>query len=154
MWMPTGGISTARLGGQNVPPHFPLVPPTNRTLMPHRVPAVQVLIVGDFNVAAEPRDVHPALGAFADIYGQEELAALHSLTASYPGGWGGSSSGGGWVGGWEAAAAAPLGTGALIVFLRTCTPPAAQMCGGGCTPRQLGCTACGMRRQAPAPSTR
>ena len=44
-----------------------------------------MLIVGDFNVAAEPRDVHPALGAFADIYGQEELAILHALTASYPG---------------------------------------------------------------------
>jgi hypothetical protein len=50
-----------------------------------RWPAGQVLIVGDFNVAAEPRDVHPALGTFADIYGQEELAVLHSLTASYPG---------------------------------------------------------------------
>lgn len=39
----------------------------------------QVILVGDFNVAATPVDVHASL-AFPDLYAAEELAALHALT--------------------------------------------------------------------------
>lgn len=50
----------------------------------------ELLLVGDFNVPAEARDVHPDLlpgGSLDELYGQEERAALHALTAAYPDVW-------------------------------------------------------------------
>lgn len=46
---------------------------------------VQLLIVGDFNIPAEPRDIHPSLGPYEESYGEEERAALAGLMAAYPG---------------------------------------------------------------------
>lgn len=45
-----------------------------------------MLVVGDFNVPAEPRDIHPTLGSYEEIYSREEQAALKALTDSYTGG--------------------------------------------------------------------
>ncbi|PSC72426.1 exodeoxyribonuclease iii [Micractinium conductrix] len=47
----------------------------------------ELLIVGDFNVPAEPRDMHPALGPFEQHYSAEEVAALRALTDVYPDVW-------------------------------------------------------------------
>lgn len=46
---------------------------------------VQLLIVGDFNIPAEPRDMHPSLGPYDESYGEEERTALAGLMAAYPG---------------------------------------------------------------------
>lgn len=43
------------------------------------------MLVGDFNIPAEPRDMHPELGPYSDHYSEEERAALAGLMASYPG---------------------------------------------------------------------
>lgn len=42
--------------------------------------------MGDFNIPAEPRDIHPTLGPYEDLYSREEQAALQALTDSYTGG--------------------------------------------------------------------
>ena len=42
------------------------------------------MIVGDFNIAAERRDLHPCFD-LDQVYGPEELAVLHSMIAAYPG---------------------------------------------------------------------
>eukprot|EP00887_Chlorella_sp_A99_P002530 scaffold6.g2530.t1 len=47
----------------------------------------ELLIVGDFNVPAEPRDMHPSLGPYEDAYGAEEQAALAALMRTYPDVW-------------------------------------------------------------------
>ncbi|KAL4447344.1 hypothetical protein ABPG77_007377 [Micractinium sp. CCAP 211/92] len=47
----------------------------------------EVLVVGDFNVPAEPRDIHPTLGSYEEIYSREEQAALKALTDSYTDVW-------------------------------------------------------------------
>ncbi|KAL4443537.1 hypothetical protein ABPG75_011274 [Micractinium tetrahymenae] len=47
----------------------------------------EVLIVGDFNVPAEPRDIHPTLGPYENLYSPEEQAVLKALTDSYPDVW-------------------------------------------------------------------
>ncbi|PRW56659.1 Exodeoxyribonuclease III [Chlorella sorokiniana] len=47
----------------------------------------QLLIVGDFNIPAEPRDMHPSLGPYEESYGEEERAALAGLMAAYPDVW-------------------------------------------------------------------
>lgn len=59
---------------------------TARPLASHCRPALQVILVGDLNIPAEPRDMHPALGPYSESYGEEERAALAGLMASYPGG--------------------------------------------------------------------
>lgn len=41
---------------------------------------MQVLIVGDLNVASESIDIHPRIGTPADIYSPEELQLLAALT--------------------------------------------------------------------------
>lgn len=47
----------------------------------------EVLLVGDFNIPAEPRDIHPTLGPYEDLYSREEQAALQALTDSYTDVW-------------------------------------------------------------------
>lgn len=37
-----------------------------------------MIAVGDFNIAAQPKDVHPNIG-FDSLYSAEELALMHSI---------------------------------------------------------------------------
>ncbi|KAF6255533.1 Endonuclease/exonuclease/phosphatase [Scenedesmus sp. NREL 46B-D3] len=46
----------------------------------------QVVAVGDFNIAAEPRDVHSAI-TWDTLYAQSELNALHQLTSTLTDTW-------------------------------------------------------------------
>lgn len=63
--------------------HFATQGPDARAFHPA---SLQLLIVGDFNIPAEPRDMHPSLGPYEESYGEEERAALAGLLAAYPGG--------------------------------------------------------------------
>ena len=42
----------------------------------------QVIMVGDFNVAMTPKDVHPTI-SFEGLYSKEELEAMRNLMADY-----------------------------------------------------------------------
>ena len=66
------------------------LPPTSwpaRCCSPRaRPPARQVIIVGDLNLAAEPRDVHSSY-VFEDLFGAEERAAMAGLLRRYEDVW-------------------------------------------------------------------
>jgi hypothetical protein len=47
---------------------------------------LQVIAVGDFNIAAEPRDVHSAM-TWDTLYAPSELDALHQLTSTLTDTW-------------------------------------------------------------------
>ena len=139
----------------------------------------QLLIVGDFNVPAEPRDMHPALGPFEQHYSAEEVAALRALTDVYPGvrcGTAVQTVGPGGEGGSRGGPRSPLPV--PLVLRRTCNQqrmarepeprplrsplthlPAPPVCprwqtsGAACTPRRPPPTPCGTRRRRRAPST-
>ena len=133
-----------------------LAQPCRPATIPHPLPVLQLLIVGDFNIPAEPRDMHPSLGPYGDSYGEEERAALAGLTAAYPGAAGaqGAHRGlvrvrpSGLVGGRLGAACAccaicggasgSSGWAAPQAEPAPCNPcfPSNQTCGGGCTPRR------------------
>jgi exonuclease III len=57
-----------------------------RTFTHYTVFAMQVIAVGDFNIAAEPRDVHSAI-TWDTLYAQSELDALHQLTSTLTDTW-------------------------------------------------------------------
>ena len=42
----------------------------------------QVIMVGDFNVAMTPKDVHPTI-SFEGLYSKEELEAMRNLMVDY-----------------------------------------------------------------------
>jgi exonuclease III len=54
--------------------------------MLYTVCAMQVIAVGDFNIASEPRDVHSAI-TWDTLYAQSEMDALRQLTTTLTDTW-------------------------------------------------------------------
>lgn len=60
--------------------------PVSCTVIAHSACPAQVIAVGDFNIAAEPRDVHSAI-SWDTLYAESELQALQQLIKTLDDSW-------------------------------------------------------------------